>query len=64
MPISIYQCFMFQLETEWRENRKQGGLQRLDALAKKELDWNKLNQLADNRVITLFTSKQASNKRN
>ena len=52
---------MLQLETEWKNNRKEGGLQRLNSLAKDELDWDRLSQLADQCIITIFTNNQTSN---
>ncbi|XP_067950164.1 uncharacterized protein [Watersipora subatra] len=49
-----------QVEEEWRSKDKPGGLQGLDALSAKELNWIELNNLADESVLTLFSVRKGN----
>ena len=52
---------VLQLDTEWKNNNKVGGLQGLDGRAKEEIDWVRLEQLSENGEFTLFTSRLGAN---
>ena len=49
-----------QIETEWKRKNKHKGLQGLDTLAKAEIDRDRLNDLEEEKLITLFISRRTS----
>ena len=43
-----------QLENEWKSNGKKKALQGLDDMARRNIDWDKLEELAKKGKLTLF----------
>ena len=43
-----------QLEREWENNGRQGALPGLNELSRKEIDWDRLEELARQDKVTLF----------
>ena len=43
-----------QLESKWRNKSRKKGLHGLDKMARKEINWEQLKQLASENKLTLF----------
>ena len=57
MSMMLLKCQIYvylQLESEWRNNGRKKALPGLDEIAKKEINWEQLEQLASEDKLTLY----------